>query len=169
MADPAWRGGRYTPGEGPTAGLAIARMIGHITYLSDRSIGDKFGRRLQDRDDYSYSFGIDFAIESYLRYQGDSFTHRFDANSYLYLSRALSYFDLGRAYGGGSLDRAMARVRARFLVLSFSSDWLYPSSDSAIESTYGHDAFLLEEAAQTAYIQPFLAETRRMVEQGGVS
>jgi homoserine O-acetyltransferase len=155
-------------------------MIGHVTYLSAQSIGEKFGRRLQDRDDFSYTFGIDFAIESYLRYQGDSFTRRFDANSYLYLSRALSYFDLAKAYGNGSLREAMARVTARFLILSFSSDLLYPPSDSAelaaalrangvdvedhvIESTYGHDAFLLEEAAQTDFIRPFLAETRRRV------
>ena len=186
MADPAWRNGRYPANEQPTAGLSVARMIGHVTYLSNHSIGEKFGRRLQDRDAYSYTFGIDFAIESYLRYQGDSFTRRFDANSYLYLSRALSYFDLARSYGDGSLHLAMAGVRSRFLMLSFSSDWLYPPTDSAdlaqalrsngvevqdhvIESTYGHDAFLLEEAAQTAYIRPFLADTRRMVEQGGVS
>jgi homoserine O-acetyltransferase len=185
MADPAWKNGHYSADDAPTAGLAVARMIGHITYLSDRSIGEKFGRRLQDRDDYSYTFDIDFAIESYLRYQGDSFIRRFDANSYLYLSRALSYFDLPRAYGNGSLRHALERVRSRFLILSFSSDWLYPPADSAdlaaalrsngadvedhvIESTYGHDAFLLEEAAQTAFIQPFLAETRRMVEKSRV-
>jgi homoserine O-acetyltransferase len=177
MTDPAWHNGRYAPEQAPTAGLAVARMIGHVTYLSATSIAEKFGRALQDRDDYSYSFGIDFAIESYLRYQGESFTRRFDANSYLYLSRALSYFDLAKSYGNGSLARALANVEARFLVLSFSSDWLYPPSDSAelvealrangvevedhvIPSTYGHDAFLLEEAAQTEYIRPFLAETR---------
>jgi homoserine O-acetyltransferase len=177
MADPAWNGGQYADDAQPTAGLAIARMIGHVTYLSAQSIADKFGRRLQEGDDYSYSFGVDFAIESYLRYQGDSFTRRFDANSYLYLSRALSYFDLARSYGDGSLGAALARARARFLILSFSSDWLYPPSDSAdlaaalrangadvedhvIPSTYGHDAFLLEEAAQTPYIRRFLAETR---------
>jgi homoserine O-acetyltransferase len=186
MGDPAWRNGRYPPSDPPTAGLALARMIGHVTYLSAQSIGDKFGRRLQDRGDFSYSFGVDFAIESYLRYQGDSFTRRLDANSYLYLSRALSYFDLARAYGNGSLCEAMAQVKARFLILSFSSDWLYPPSDSAdlaealrangvdvedhvIESSYGHDAFLLEEAVQTAYVQPFLAETRRQVLEGGVA
>jgi homoserine O-acetyltransferase len=177
MADPAWRGGYYPLDDQPAAGLAVARMIGHITYLSSISIAEKFGRRLQNGNDYSYSFGVDFSIESYLRYQGDSFTRRFDANSYLYLSRALSYFDLARSYGRGSLTEALARVRARFLVLSFSSDWLYPPTDSAelaaalrannadveehvIPSTYGHDAFLLEEAAQTAYIRPFLAATR---------
>ena len=176
MADPKWRGGRYPDDDPPAAGLAVARMIGHVTYLSAISIAEKLGRRLQERDDYSYSFGNDFAVESYLRYQGDAFTRRFDANSYLYLSRALSYFDLAKSYGGGSLRRAFARARARFLVLSFSSDWLYPPSDSAaivdavaangghveahvVESTYGHDAFLLEEAKLTDYIRRFLAET----------
>src|SRR5207248_5213727 len=131
----------YEDQEGPAAGLAVARMIGHVTYLSSISIAEKFGRRLQGRDEYSYSFEPDFAVESYLRHQGDAFTRRFDANSYLYLSRALSYFDLARGWGrapdaegagdGGSLAAAMARARARFLVLSFSSDWLYPPSDSA--------------------------------------
>ena len=176
-ADPWWRGGWYPEDDPPVAGLAIARMIGHVTYLSARSIADKFGRRLQDREDYSYSFDVDFAIESYLQHQGESFTRRFDANSYLYLSRALSYFDLARAHGSGSLVEALRDVPARFLVLSFSSDWLYPPSDSAelasalrahgidveehvIESTYGHDAFLLEEAAQTSFLRPFLAQTR---------
>ena len=176
MADPKWRGGRYPDDDPPAAGLAVARMIGHVTYLSSISIAEKFGRRLQEREDYSYSFANDFAVESYLRHQGDSFTKRFDPNSYLYLSRALSYFDLARSYGGGDLRRAFARARARFLVLSFSSDWLYPPSDSkaiaeaveanggdveshVIESTYGHDAFLLEEAKLTDYVSRFLAET----------
>jgi homoserine O-acetyltransferase len=176
MADPKWRGGAYPDDDPPAAGLAVARMIGHVTYLSSISIAEKFGRRLQERDDYSYSFANDFAVESYLRYQGDSFTKRFDPNSYLYLSRALSYFDLARSYGDGSLERALARARSRFLVLSFSSDWLYPPADSAavaeavqanggdveshvIESTYGHDAFLLEEAKLTEYVTRFLAET----------
>ncbi len=173
MADPRWRGGDYPDDDPPAAGLAIARMVGHVTYLSATSIAEKFGRRLQDRAEYSYSFDVDFAVESYLRYQGDSFTRRFDANSYLYLSRALSYFDLARSWGQGSLAAAMERARARFLILSFSSDWLYPPSDSAalaealrdagvpheahvIASDYGHDAFLIEEERQTAYIRTFL-------------
>ena len=176
MGDPKWRRGRYEDDDPPSAGLAVARMVGHVTYLSALSIAEKFGRRLQERDDYSYSFGSDFAVESYLSYQGDTFTRRFDANSYLYISRALTYFDLARAWGGGSLAEALARARARFLVLAFSSDWLYPPSDSAdlvealrasgkdveshlIESSYGHDAFLLEEARQTELIRPFLEET----------
>ena len=184
MADPKWRDGRYGDDDPPTAGLGIARMIGHVTYLSAQSIAEKFGRRLQDRVDYSYSFDVDFAIESYLRYQGESFTRRFDANSYLYLSRALSYFDLAKSYGRGSLVEALRGVQARFLILSFSSDWLYPPSDSAelasalrangveveeqvIESTYGHDAFLLEEEMQTSYIVPFLAETRSRARLNG--
>jgi homoserine O-acetyltransferase len=177
MTDPKWRGGWYPPDDPPAAGLSVARQIGHVTYLSAQSIAEKFGRRLQGREDYSYSFDVDFAVESYLRYQGESFTRRFDANSYLYLSRALSYFDLAGSHGGGSLEVALRQVRARFLVLSFSSDWLYPPSDSAwlvaalrangveveervIESSYGHDAFLLEEASQTTDIRPFLAATR---------
>lgn len=180
MSDPKWRDGFYPPDDGPDAGLALARQIGHVTYLSPSSIAEKFGRRLQDREDYSFTFGVDFAVESYLRYQGEIFTRRFDANSYLYLSRALSYFDLARSRGGGSLAAAVREVQAHFLVLSFSSDWLYPPSDSAalaaalrangvpveeriIESSYGHDAFLLEEATQTEYIRPFLAETRARV------
>jgi len=174
--DPNWRDGRYEDDAPPADGLAVARMVGHITYLSALSIAEKFGRRLQEREEYSYSFESDFAVESYLRYQGDGFTRRFDANSYLYISRALTYFDLARAWGGGSLADALSRSRARFLVLAFSSDWLYPPSDSAdlvrallaggkdvqshvIESSYGHDAFLLEEARQTELIRPFLEET----------
>lgn len=177
QSDPRWHGGFYAPEDPPDAGLAIARQIGHVTYLSAQSIGEKFGRRLQRRDDYSYTFDVDFAVESYLRYQGQTFTRRFDANTYLYLSRALSYFDLARTHGDGSLNVALRVARARFLVLSFNSDWLYPPSDSAelvaalrvnrvevedhvIESGYGHDAFLLEETAQGAYVRPFLAETR---------
>jgi homoserine O-acetyltransferase len=170
-ADPKWRNGCYEDDDPPAAGLAVARMLGHVTYLSALSIAEKFGRQLQGRDDYSYTFGSDFAIESYLRHQGDSFTRRFDANSYLYLSRALTYFDVARGYD--SLEASLARTRARWLVLAFSSDWLYPPGDSAalvaalrasgrsvessvIESTYGHDSFLLEEARQTELIRPFL-------------
>ncbi|TAK25836.1 MAG: homoserine O-acetyltransferase [Chloroflexota bacterium] len=173
MADPRWRGGRYPDDDPPDAGLAVARMVGHVTYLSSISIAEKFGRRLQNRSDYSYSFDADFEVESYLRYQGDKFVKRFDANSYLYLSRALSYFDLAAQWGKGSLSAAMARAPASFLVLSFSSDWLYPPADSlalaeaireaggsvesrVIDSNYGHDAFLVEEGRQTALIRDFL-------------
>jgi homoserine O-acetyltransferase len=178
MADPKWRGGEYPPEDPPVAGLALARMVGHVTYLSAQSMWDKFGRRLQERQEYSYGFGEDLAVESYLRYQGESFTRRFDANAYLYLSRAITYYDLARQHGAGSLQRAVAKSRARWLLLSFSSDWLYPPADSealatalraagqevehlTLASSYGHDAFLLEEARQTPPIQAFLADTLR--------
>jgi homoserine O-acetyltransferase len=135
---------------------------------------EKFGRALQDRDDYSYTLGEpDFQVESYLRYQADSFAKRFDANAYIYISRALTYFDLARTYGAGSLERALAKVRARTLLISFASDWLYPSRDSedivralranrkdarheVIDASYGHDSFLLEEARMTELIRAFL-------------
>jgi homoserine O-acetyltransferase len=135
---------------------------------------EKFGRELQERDGYSYTLREpDFQVESYLRYQADAFAKRFDANAYLYISRALTYFDLARTYGKGSLERALAGVRARTLLLSFSSDWLYPSRDSeeiaralrangkdvrhdVVEAAYGHDSFLLEESRMTAAIREFL-------------
>jgi homoserine O-acetyltransferase len=177
MADPAWQGGYYYgTGRAPTAGIGIARMVGHVTYLSAESMREKFDRRLQDRDRLSFTLTEpDFAVESYLRYQADSFARRFDPNSYLYLSRALTYFDLARDHGGGSLERALANVSARYLLLSFSSDWLYPPRDSndledalranrkrvqhhLIEASYGHDSFLLEEARQAPIIAAFLEE-----------
>src|SRR5262249_53101703 len=132
MADPDWQGGHYYgTGRAPDAGIGVARMGGHVTYLSAGAMGTKFGRNLQDRGDYSYTLqGADFAVENYLRYQAASFAARFDANSYLYLSRALTYFDLARAWGGGDLARALARVRAAALLISFASDWLYPPDDS---------------------------------------
>jgi homoserine O-acetyltransferase/O-succinyltransferase len=176
-ADPAWQGGEYYgTGRAPTAGIGIARMVGHVTYLSAESMRQKFDRRLQDRDRYSFTLTEpDFAVESYLRYQAASFARRFDANSYLYISRALTYFDLGRDHGGGSLERALANVAARYLLLSFSSDWLYPPRDSEdlehalratgkqvehhlIEAAYGHDSFLLEEARLAPIIAAFLEE-----------
>jgi homoserine O-acetyltransferase len=175
MADPAWQDGRYYgTGRKPDAGIKVARMVGHVTYLSDGAMRDRFGRGLQDREDYSYTLhGPDFAVESYLRYQADAFAKRFDANAYLYISRALTYFDLARTYGGGSLEAALARVRARTLLLSFSSDWLYPSRDSeeiaqalqaggkearhhVIDASYGHDSFLLEEERMTQLIHDFV-------------
>src|SRR5579864_2694529 len=132
MADPDWQGGfYYGTGKAPTAGIGVARMVGHVTYLSAESMSEKFARRLQERDSYSYTLTeADFAVESYLRHQADSFAGRFDANSYLYISRALTYFDLARDHGGGSLERALANVTAQFLLVSFSSDWLYPPRDS---------------------------------------
>jgi homoserine O-acetyltransferase len=173
--DPAWQGGRYYgTGRRPDAGMGVARMVGHITYLSAPALDDKFGRRLQFADDIRYTITEpEFAVESYLRHQADSFVRRFDANTYLYMSRALTYFDLARQYGGGSLARALDDVAARTLLIAFSSDWLYPPSASreieaalralgkpvechVIEAPYGHDCFLLEEARQTPIIRRFL-------------
>jgi homoserine O-acetyltransferase len=178
MSDPDWQGGRYYgTGRTPTAGVEIARMVGHVTYLSARSMDDKFGRRLQSGDALSFTLTEpDFAVESYLRHQARTFAQRFDANSYLYLSRALTYFDPARSYGGGSLASAVKNIEARFLLMSFSSDWLYPTRDSreiqqalatggkevehhVIETNYGHDSFLLEDVQQTRLISTFLEET----------
>jgi len=175
MGDPAWQGGRYYgTGRRPDAGMGVARMVGHITYLSAPALDGKFGRRLQFADDIRYTITEpEFQVESYLRHQADTFVKRFDANTYLYTSRALTYFDLARQYGGGSLTRALADVSARTLLIAFSSDWLYPPSASreiadalgalgkkaelhVIEAPYGHDCFLLEEARQTPIIRRFL-------------
>jgi len=175
-ADPAWQGGHYYgTGRAPDAGMGIARMVGHITYLSATSLAGKFGRRLQFADDIRYRLtDPEFEVESYLRYQADSFVKRFDANTYLYTSRALTYFDLARQYGGGDLAAAVAPIAARTLLIAFSSDWLYPPSDSerlaaalraagkqveiqVIDAPYGHDCFLLEEARQTPMIRQFLS------------
>jgi homoserine O-acetyltransferase len=179
MRDPAWQGGHYYgTGRKPDAGMGVARMVGHVTYLSAPALHDKFGRRLQFADDIRYTITEpEFEVESYLRHQADSFVRRFDANTYLYTSRALTYFDLARQYGGGSLERALEGVAARTLLIAFSSDWLYPPSASrevagalaalgkpaechVIEAPYGHDCFLLEEARQTPIIRRFLAEGR---------
>jgi len=228
MRDPAWQGGRYYgTGSAPDAGLGVARMVGHVTYLSALALRDKFGRHLQrspggadsphgghpspippgprtprgtsdgeakisdvHSDDIRYTITEpEFQVESYLRHQADSFVRRFDANTYLYLSRALTYFDLGRQYGarpggGGSLARALAGVSARTLLIAFSSDWLYPPAASrdveesllalgkpvefhVIEAPYGHDCFLLEEARQTPIIQQFLG--KHSLAEGGRS
>jgi len=176
VADPAWQGGHYYgTGRAPDAGMGIARMVGHITYLSATSLAGKFGRRLQFADDIRYRLtDPEFEVESYLRYQADSFVKRFDANTYLYTSRALTYFDLARQYGGGDLAAAVAPIAARTLLIAFSSDWLYPPSDSerlaaalraagkqveirVIDAPYGHDCFLLEEARQAPMIRQFLS------------
>ena len=175
-ADPDWQGGHYYgTGRAPTAGMGVARMVGHITYLSATSLNQKFGRRLQSGDDIRYDLTEpEFEVESYLRHQADAFVKRFDANTYLYTSRALSYFDLARQYGGGRLTHALRNMSARTLLIAFSSDWLYPPSGSeeladalrangrdvelhVIDAPYGHDCFLLEEARQTPMIQKFLA------------
>ncbi|HEY1777441.1 MAG TPA: homoserine O-acetyltransferase [Solirubrobacteraceae bacterium] len=177
MADPAWQGGRYYgTAQAPHAGMGVARMIGHITYLSAAALEDKFGRRLQFAKDIRYTLvEPEFEVESYLRHQADSFVKRFDANTYLYTSRALTYFDLAREHGSGSLTRAFEDVAARTLLISFSSDWLYPPAGAheietalsalgkpvelhVIDAPYGHDCFLLEEAQQTPIIRRFLGE-----------
>ena len=178
MADPRWAGGDYYGREAPQAGLAIARMIGHITYLSDAQMHEKFGRRLQDRERFGYDFKTEFEVESYLRYQGDSFVRRFDANSYLYISKAMDYFDPAAACG--SLVQAFENVAAEFLVVSVSSDWLFPTYQSKeivralkangvpttfmeLDSPYGHDAFLLPNAQLAEGLTGFLANVLRRV------
>jgi homoserine O-acetyltransferase/O-succinyltransferase len=173
MADPEWRGGRYLmEGTNPRRGLAVARMGAHITYLSDAALHRKFGRKLQDRSNPTFSFDADFEVESYLRHQGSSFVERFDANSYLYLTRAMDYFDLAADYGGVAAN-AFRGTQTRFCVISFTSDWLFPTSDSRaivhalnaagarvsfaeIVTDKGHDAFLLEEPELLAIVRGFL-------------
>ena len=171
MADPHWRGGDYYGHKIPRNGLAVARMVGHITYLSDEAMQEKFGRRLRDIRDYSFSFSADFEVESYLRHQGLSFTERFDANTYLYITRAIDYFDIARGYR--SLVDAFRETTARFLIMAFSSDWLHPPyqlkeiasalrathkhvSYYEVDSRYGHDAFLLEREKMEGVISGFL-------------
>lgn len=178
MADPAWAGGDYYACENtPDNGLAVARMAAHITYLSEDGLTDKFGRRLQDRPDgsrgaKSFGFDADFQVESYLRYQGSGFTRRFDANSYLYITRAMDYFDLAEEHGGRLAD-AFANTRARFCLVSFDTDWLYPSAESRhivhalnaagakvsfveLASSFGHDSFLLEVPELDRVVEGFL-------------
>jgi homoserine O-acetyltransferase len=174
--DPDWQGGHYHgTGRTPDAGMGVARMVGHVTYLSAPALEDKFGRRLQSADDIRYTLTEpEYEVESYLDHQAEAFVKRFDANTYLYTSRALTYFDLARQHGQGSLVRALEDVAARTLLIAFSTDWLYPPEasqdvDSAlralgkpvelhvIDAPYGHDCFLLEEARQTPLIRQFLA------------
>ena len=180
MADPDWQGGDYYgTGKAPDAGLAVARMAAHITYLSEAGLTEKFGRRLQQRPDgrpgeKSFGFDADFQVESYLRHQGLSFTGRFDANSYLYITRAMSYFDLAEEHGGRLAD-AFARSDARFCVISFDSDWLYPTEQSRklvhalsaagapvsfveLSAPFGHDSFLLEVPALDRVAAGFLSQ-----------
>jgi homoserine O-acetyltransferase/O-succinyltransferase len=173
MADPEWRKGAYQiEGTNPSRGLSVARMAAHITYLSEAALHRKFGRNLQDRLALSYGFEADFQVESYLRHQGSIFVDRFDANSYLYITRAMDYFDLAAQYGG-HLPRAFKDTRTRFCLISFTSDWLFPTSESRavvhalnavaanvsfveIESDKGHDAFLLDEPELFAVLGGFL-------------
>jgi homoserine O-acetyltransferase/O-succinyltransferase len=179
MSDPNWRGGAYYGGPGPDNGLAVARMIGHITYLSDESMHEKFGRRLRDKTALGYDFTMDFEVESYLRHQGEVFTRRFDANTYLYVTKALDYFDL--AGERGLLEEVFRELprEMRFLVIAFSSDWLYPPYQSKeivrglrgtgfdctyleMKSSFGHDAFLLENKDLTRMVASFLETTARL-------
>jgi homoserine O-acetyltransferase/O-succinyltransferase len=174
MADPDWNNGDYYDREPPRKGLALARIIGHITYLSEASMQRKFGRRLQDNAAFKFDFTTDFQVESYLHHQGRKFVDRFDANSYLYITKAADYFDLGEQRGDGSLVRAFSRTAAKYLVISFSSDWLFPTSQSRemvramtkagrdvsfceIDCDAGHDSFLLAEVPMTRLISGFLA------------
>jgi homoserine O-acetyltransferase len=168
MADPDWREGDYYAFSQPEKGLAVARMIGHITYMSDQSMEAKFSRKLKVKD-YSFKFEPDFEVEGYLIYRGDNFVKRFDANSYLYITKALDYFDLS----GDKLFAVSKNINTNFLVISFKSDWLYPPYQSQemvrllkarniratyceVQSTYGHDAFLLEIEEETHLIKHFL-------------
>ncbi|MXO75697.1 homoserine O-acetyltransferase [Altererythrobacter aerius] len=178
MADPDWQGGDYYgSGRAPDKGLSVARMAAHITYLSEAGLTEKFGRNLQDRPDgsrgaKSFGFDADFQIESYLRYQGSGFTQRFDANSYLYITRAMDYFDLAEEHGGRLAD-AFAGTTARFCLVSFDSDWLYPTAESRhvvhalnaagapvsfveLSAPHGHDSFLLEHAALDRVVRGFI-------------
>jgi homoserine O-acetyltransferase len=172
MADPHWRGGDYLDDAPPAAGLAVARMAAHITYLSEEGLTAKFGRRLQGRDALGFGFDAEFQVESYLRHQGLAFVERFDANSYLYITRALDYFDLAAAHDG-VLAKAFTGTKTRFAVVSFTSDWLYPTAESRrivralnaagaavsfveLESPFGHDAFLLEAPEMNRVVDGFL-------------
>ncbi|HMK93999.1 MAG TPA: homoserine O-acetyltransferase [Candidatus Limnocylindrales bacterium] len=170
MADPDWKGGHYYGSKAPAKGLAVARMIGHITYMSDISMAEKFGRRLR-ADKEPFKFGAEFEVEGYLRYRGDNFVKRFDANSYLYITKAIDYFNI--LNGNKSLANIFEGLKAKVLVIAFKSDWLYPAYQSQeivkacklagvdatyceINSTYGHDAFLLETEEETQLIKHFL-------------
>lgn len=172
-ADPDWHGGDYLEhGVLPAHGLAVARMLAHITYLSEESMHQKFGRRLREKERYGFDFSTDFEVESYLRHQGESFVQRFDANSYLYITKAIDYFDLKQDYG--TLENAFSRVTGKVLVFSFTSDWLFPTAQnkeivralqahrkpvSFVEftSSYGHDSFLIENPQQERLVADFLA------------
>jgi homoserine O-acetyltransferase/O-succinyltransferase len=178
MADPNWQGGDYYASDKkPTSGLAVARMAAHVTYLSEAALHRKFGRNLQDRDNLTYGFDAEFQVESYLRYQGINFVDRFDANSYLYITRAMDYFDLAQDHGG-SLSKAFENTKTRFCSVSFSSDWLFPTTENRdivhaliaaaanvsfveVETDKGHDAFLLETPEMFKTVQGFLQSTAK--------
>lgn len=176
MSDARWNGGNYYGQEPPSRGLAIARMVGHITYLSDASMHERFGRRLQQREQFGFDFSDQFEVESYLEHKGGTFVDRFDANTYLYLSKAIDYFDLGGKHG--SLESAFEGATSKFLVVSFTSDWLYPSYQSKeivvalmrnqkdvtyteLDCPFGHDSFLLETERQHPLLSSFLTTVYR--------
>jgi homoserine O-acetyltransferase/O-succinyltransferase len=173
MADPNWNNGDYYDTTGPDMGLAVARMIGHVTYLSDQALRRKFGRRLQDKKDFSFGFNVDFQVESYLRHQGTKFVQRFDANSLLYITKASDYFDLVDRTATGESFRDLTITKAKFLVISYTSDWLYPTyqakelvqalkrsgrdvSFCEIEADCGHDAFLIPDERLNRLVRGFL-------------
>lgn len=172
MADPSWKKGNYYGGKPPAKGLSVARMAAHITYLSEAGLTEKFGRKLQERDSKTFGFDADFQIESYLRHQGISFVDRFDANSYLYITRAMDYFDLAEEHEG-HLASAFQGTKTRFCLISFDTDWLYPTAESKaivhalnaagapvsfveLSSPFGHDAFLLEAPEMNRVVDGFL-------------
>ncbi|MFN7920756.1 MAG: homoserine O-acetyltransferase [Bryobacteraceae bacterium] len=178
MADPNWNDGNYYGGKLPGRGLSVARMVGHITYMSDESMRQKFGRRLRGKDQPGLDMSIDFEVESYLNYRGSQFVDRFDANSYLYITKAMDFFDLSAGYP--SLAASLERASASFLVISFTSDWLYPSYQSLeivnalrsrnrdvayceLPSNYGHDAFLVEVGEQSEIVRGFLSRVYKEV------
>tara|TARA_B100000767_G_C19721401_1_gene517445 strand:- start:417 stop:1550 length:1134 start_codon:yes stop_codon:yes gene_type:complete len=173
MSDPLWnKGNYYKDKKKPKNGLAVARMAAHITYMSDKGLQERFGRKLQEKKDYEFTFDADFQIESYLRHQGNVFVDRFDANSYLYISRAMDYFDLSKQFDNGLVE-AFQNHKTKFLVISFSSDWLYPTKNSKdivialnasganvafaeIETDKGHDSFLVNEPEFLETLKGFL-------------
>ncbi len=178
MKDPNWHHGDYYQGPQPVHGQAVARMIGHVTYLSDLALRKKFDRRLQDRGEPTFDFSTDFQVGSYLQHQGEKFVHRFDANSLLYLTKATDYFNLADSHGNGSLVHAFSQAQADFLVVSFSSDWLYPTPQSRsmvqamkknnlevnfceIQIDYGHDSFLVQNPRLTQLVSSFLDKQYR--------
>ena len=176
MADANWQNGKYDETNSlPNKGLSVARMAAHITYLSKEALQEKFGRKLQERDDLKFSFDADFQIESYLRHQGSVFVDRFDANSYLYITRAMDYFDLTKQFGG-NLSKAFKDTKTKFFVISFTSDWLYPTSENKdivialnaigadvgfveIKTDKGHDSFLLDVPDFLSTIKNYLNTT----------
>ena len=182
MADSKWENGFYSNYKlNPDKGLAVARMAAHITYLSEKGLQEKFGRKLQDRDSLRYGFEADFQIESYLRYQGSVFVDRFDANSYLYITRAMDYFDLSKQYKG-NLSDAFKKTKTKFFVISFTSDWLYPTSENReivialnsigadvgfveIESDKGHDSFLLDVPSFLKTLGDYINSTYKVINE----